>query len=204
MWFSLSEQTAYFLWSIVLGAFAAAVYDIVCAVRVFLRAGKFHVIISDILFFILCGILTSLFALPFNKGSVRVFIIFGEAIGFLCYRLTLGRFVGRFYGIMSKGITWILRKICEMLKKFFDLLLKTASFVVYNVSVLKDRFVKSVSARIKKVRKNRNDRRKVRKNNRHVRKTVKSRQSGTGNTKRKSYERRYKKEKKSPRKRGRR
>ena len=150
MWLTLSEQTAYFLWSIVLGAFASALYDIVRAVRSLLRAGKWHVILSDVLFFILCGIMTSLFALPFNKGSVRAFIIFGESIGFLCYHLTLGQVTGRIYSILSKGIVWIARKICEMLKKFFDLVLKTASLVLYNVDVVIDKSKQKVFAVRKK------------------------------------------------------
>ena len=173
MWLTLSEQTAYFLWSIVLGAFIAALYDIVRAVRSLLRAGKLHAILSDVLFFVLCGIMTSLFALPFNKGSVRVFILFGELIGFLCYRLTLGQVMGRIYSIMSKGIVWLARKICELLKNFFDLLLKTASFVLYNVGVLIDRSKQKVFAAGKKARK---ERRKVRnKNRRRVRKAKGSR-----------------------------
>ncbi len=173
MWLTLSEQTAYFLWSIVLGAFIAALYDIVRAVRSLLRAGKLHTILSDVLFFVLCGIMTSLFALPFNKGSVRVFILFGELIGFLCYRLTLGQVMGRIYSIMSKGIVWLARKICELLKKFFDLLLKTASFVLYNVGVLIDRSKQKVFAAGKKARK---ERRKVRnKNRRRARKAKGSR-----------------------------
>ena len=135
MWFSLSDQTAYFLWSIALGAFAAALYDLVRAARMLLRAGKLHLLLSDIIFFMLCGVLTSLFALPFNKGSVRAFIVFGEAVGFLCYYFTLGRVIGRFYSILSKGIKWILKKICDLLKTFFDLLLKTGAFVVYNVNI---------------------------------------------------------------------
>ena len=194
MWLTLSEQTAYFLWSIVLGAFIAALYDIVRAVRSLLRAGKLHAILSDVLFFVLCGIMTSLFALPFNKGSVRVFILFGELIGFLCYRLTLGQVMGRIYSIMSKGIVWLARKICELLKKFFDLLLKTASFVLYNVGVLIDRSKQKVFAAGKKAgKKARKERRKVRnKNRRRVRKAKGSRRHRS--TKRKEYEKRYKKE----------
>lgn len=199
MWLTLSEQTAYFLWSIVLGAFIAALYDIVRAVRSLLRAGKLHAILSDVLFFVLCGIMTSLFALPFNKGSVRVFILFGELIGFLCYRLTLGQVMGRIYSIMSKGIVWLARKICELLKKIFDLLLKTASFVLYNVGVLIDRSKQKVFAAGKKARK---ERRIVRnKNRRRVRKAKGSRRHRS--TKRKEYEKRYKKERKSARERGR-
>ena len=122
MWFSLSAQTAYFLWSLALGAAAAVLYDAVRAVRCLLKAGRLHLLISDILFFVVCGVLTSLFALPFNKGSVRGFIVFGEAAGFLIFRLTIGKIFRRFYSILSTLIVRMLKKICDLLKLFFDLL----------------------------------------------------------------------------------
>lgn len=160
MWFSLSEQTAYFLWSIALGAAAAALYDLFRAARILLKAGRAFMLVGDILFFVLCGIITSLFSLPFNKGSVRAFIVFGEAVGFLCCRLTVGTLTGRFYSILSKAIARISEKICELLKKFFDLLLKIASRVVYNVGVVKDKIKTIVSDRYRK----RKVRRRVMKN----------------------------------------
>ena len=110
MGFSLSDQTAYFLWSIVFGMALAALYDLLRAVRMLTKARRTAVILTDILFFTLCGVLTSLFALPFNKGSVRGFIVFGESVGFLCFYLTLGRIMSRFYSILSKGIKLILKK----------------------------------------------------------------------------------------------
>ena len=74
---SLADQTSYFLWSLVLGLVLGALYDIVRAVRMLTKARGARVIISDVLFFTVCGVITSLFALPFNKGDVRAFIIFG-------------------------------------------------------------------------------------------------------------------------------
>ena len=199
MWFSLSGQTAYFLWSIALGAAAGAAYDLVCASRGLLRAGKIHTLISDILFFVLCGILTSLFALPFNKGSVRMFIVFGEAVGFFCWRATLGRFTGRFYSILSKGLVWIAKKICELLKKIFDLVLKITSFVVYNVNVLIDRMRQVLSAVRKKQKLKKQNSKTVRKKQRPgIVGAAEVRRGGHSQKKRKAYEKRHQKEKTRP------
>lgn len=79
---TLSEQTVYFFASVVFGAALSALYGLVRLIRVLVDRNFFDVI-SDILFFIAAGVLTSLFALPFNKGDVRGFIVLGEAIGFL-------------------------------------------------------------------------------------------------------------------------
>ncbi len=191
MWFTLSDQTAYFLWSLVLGAAAGALYDLLCALRVLLKAGRLCILISDVLFFALLGAATSLFALPFNKGSVRGFIVFGEAVGFLVQRLTIGRLTGRFYSILSKGIRRLLKKICELLKKFFDFLLKTAALLVYNIGVLKDKFGKRC---VRIYQKHQKRRCRVRKNRSR---TVRKAGRRTQNKKRRNaYEKRIRKEKK--------
>lgn len=139
MWFSLSEQTAYFLWSLVLGLATGALYDIVRAVRMLTRARGPGVMISDIVFFAVCGVITSLFALPFNKGDVRAFIIFGEAVGFLAYRLTIGSIMGKIYLRISSFLRIIIQKAGKILEKIFNFLLKAWSFVLYNVGVVIDR-----------------------------------------------------------------
>ena len=136
MGFSLSDQTAYFLWSIVFGMALAALYDLLRAVRMLTKARRTAVILTDILFFTLCGVLTSLFALPFNKGSVRAFIIFGEAAGFLSYRLTAGSIMGKFYSRAAVILRRFVQKIHKIIQVFFDLLLKMTSSIVYNVNVL--------------------------------------------------------------------
>lgn len=170
MWFSLSDQTAYFFSSIALGAVLGVLYDLVRAVRIFFKASRRDVILSDIIFFALCGVLTSLFALPFNKGNVRAFIVFGEAVGFLCFRLTLGSVMGRFYEKAAVLIRKILRKIADFIKKLFDLLLKVGSYVVYNVGGILYRILNMVSQhyqkRLAKRREQRLQRRLIRKQKR--------------------------------------
>ena len=149
---SLSAQTAYFLWSLVFGLALGILYDIVRAVRMVLRAGRVHVMISDIVFFAICGVLTSLFALPFNKGDVRGFIIFGEAVGFLTYRLTLGSVMGKMYAVLARVLRGFVQKIRNFLEKLFDFLLKAIARLVYNVSVVIDKSCKKAAQKRKKRR----------------------------------------------------
>ena len=139
MGISLSAQTAYFLWSLALGVALGMLYDVIRVVRMVLRAGKIHVLISDIVFFTACGVITSLFSLPFNKGDVRVFILFGEAVGFLAYRITLGSVMGKVYAFFAKKIRSFVQKIRKILQIFFNYLLKSIAFVLYNVGVIIDK-----------------------------------------------------------------
>lgn len=139
MGISLSAQTDYFLWSLVLGVALGMLYDVIRAARMVLRAGKIHVLISDIVFFTVCGVITSLFSLPFNKGDVRAFILFGEAVGFLTYRITLGSVMGKVYAFLARKIRSFVQKIRKILQIFFNYLLKSIAFVLYNVGVIIDK-----------------------------------------------------------------
>lgn len=165
MGISLSAQTAYFLWSLVLGVALGVLYDLIRAVRMVLRAGKIHVLISDILFFAVCGVITSLFSLPFNKGDVRVFILFGEAVGFLAYRITLGSVMGKVYAFFAKKIRSFVQKIRKILQIFFNYLLKSLAFVLYNVDVIIDKLYRFA---VKRKQKHRAE--KVKRQNRRIHK----------------------------------
>ena len=147
---SLADQTAYFLWSIVLGLALGALYDLLRAFRVLVGARGSGVIVSDILFFAVCGVITSLFALPFNKGGVRAFIIFGESVGFLAYRLTLGSIMGKFYSHTAVFLRSIVQKVTKISEKIFDLLLKMIGHLVYNISEVIDKSLKRAAIALKK------------------------------------------------------
>ena len=152
MGISLSAQTAYFLWSLVMGAALGVLYDIVRAARMAVRAGRVHIIISDVLFFAVCGVLTSLFALPFNKGDVRGFILFGEAVGFLAYRLTVGTVMGKVYAFFARIFQSFVQKIRKFLEKIFKYLLKAMGILLYNVSLIIDKSQQKSAERKKKKR----------------------------------------------------
>ncbi len=150
MGFSLSDQTAYFLWSLALGVLLGVLYDVVRAARMALRAGRAHVAVSDVVFFVVCGVITSLFALPFNKGDVRAFILFGEAVGFLAYRLTLGNVMGKVYAFLTRKLRSFVQKIRNFLEKIFNYLLKAVVGLVYNVGVEIDKSRKKAAEKKQK------------------------------------------------------
>lgn len=152
MGISLSAQTAYFLWSLAMGAALAVLYDIVRAIRMAFCAGKVHIIVSDVLFFAVCGVLTSLFALPFNKGGVRGFILFGEAVGFVAYRFTIGAVMGKVYAISARIFQSFVQKTRKILEKIFKYLLKDMGILLYNVNVVIDKSRKKAQERKKRKR----------------------------------------------------
>jgi hypothetical protein len=95
-----------------------------------------QIILTDALYFVVCAFLTVLFSLPFNKGEVRYFVIFGEAVGFIVYRFTIGEYTAVIYCFFIRIISKIIEKSLQILRFFSNKLLKANRFVVYNVPVI--------------------------------------------------------------------
>ncbi|MBQ8057201.1 MAG: spore cortex biosynthesis protein YabQ [Ruminococcus sp.] len=136
MEFSLATQTIYFIFSILFGVILSTLYDTVRVLRFMGFTKLWQIILTDVVYFFFCGVLTFLFSLPFNNGSVRYFVIFGEAVGFILYRFTLGEFMSKVYCFLISVIRKIFEKSLKIVIFFSNKLLKANSFVVYNVGVI--------------------------------------------------------------------
>lgn len=110
MEFSLADQTIYFLYSLLFGVILSALYDVVVVIRMLSNNRALKLILLDVLYMSLCAVLTVLFAMPFNKGEVRYFVLFGEMIGFIVYRLTLGGLSKKIYSIIIRFISVVIEK----------------------------------------------------------------------------------------------
>lgn len=136
MGFSLADQTVYFLFSLLFGVILSALYDGVRILRFMGFTKLWQIILTDVLYFLVCSVLTVLFALPFNKGAVRYFVLFGEAVGFIVYRFTLGEVMASVYCFIISFIRNVLKKSLKYLLFFSKKVLKANRFVVYNVGVI--------------------------------------------------------------------
>ena len=136
MEFALSQQTIYFLLSLLYGVVLSAIYDVVRVLRFCGFCRVWQIVLTDILYFIVCAVATFLFALPFNYGGVRYFVLFGEAMGFLVYRFTIGELVAPVYCQLIRFFSKILEKSLKYILLFLNKLLKANRFVVYNVCVV--------------------------------------------------------------------
>lgn len=84
-----------FLISIAMGGAFGLVYDLLYLFRLLSPRGHILSFLWDCLYLLACGVVTFLFLLTGNAGEVRLFILGGELLGFLLYRLTLGMLVSR-------------------------------------------------------------------------------------------------------------
>lgn len=101
-------------------------YDVfrVCRIAVPTRRGI--VFVQDMLFFLLCAIATFLFLLTSTDGVVRVFLMVGEALGWIIYYFTLGQLVMK----VSKTIIAAIKAVLRFLLRY---LLYPIWLLIYNL-----------------------------------------------------------------------
>lgn len=94
---SLSTQTRGFLISIGFGALVGAWYDLIRIIRLtFTKSGRAALMVSDIFFVLSAALMTFLFLLTVTDGEIRLYILFGELIGFVIYYFSFGVIAVRF------------------------------------------------------------------------------------------------------------
>lgn len=134
--FSISQQTALFLLSVVLGAGLGVVYDCFRVFRIILprAARSASVAVQDVIFWLIYGFCVFCYAAVLARGQVRFFIVLGSLIGFVLYIFTIGntvtgvirRIVTAVYGVLRKvysaiiePFVKILRIICQKISPVF-------------------------------------------------------------------------------------
>ena len=124
--FSVSEHTVTFLFSVLLGAVLGTVYDCFRAFRVIFppAAKRGAVVFEDILFWLIYGFSVFCFAAAFADGKVRFFMFFGSVLGFILYLVTVGSVVigviravfGTFYRILHKVYSALIEPFVKIFK----------------------------------------------------------------------------------------
>lgn len=89
-----------------LGFLLGALYDVFRVLRLVMRSRAKTVFFEDMLYFLLCAVITFFFALSINGGQLRWYLFAGSILGFAAYYLTIGRVVVTFAGAV---IAFILR-----------------------------------------------------------------------------------------------
>lgn len=111
--FSISQQTALFLLSVVLGAALGVVYDCFRVFRiVFPPAAKnAAVAVEDIIFWLFYGFCVFCYSAVLARGQVRFFIVLGSLIGFVLYLVTIGNAVTGIIRRIVTAVYKVLRKV---------------------------------------------------------------------------------------------
>ena len=89
----VTSQITIFLFSMLLGAFLSLFFDGFRIMNAVLKVNLKRIFFEDVIYFVLSAIITFTYILVMNSGEIRVYIVLGEAIGWLIYRVTIGKFV---------------------------------------------------------------------------------------------------------------
>ena len=134
--FSVSQQTASFLLSVLLGAALGVVYDCFRVARILLPplAKPKPTFFEDILFWLIYGFCVFCFAASAARGQVRLFMLLGSLLGFTLYILTLGNLITgvirsivttvykilhKVYSALIEPIVKLMRTFCQKVFRFF-------------------------------------------------------------------------------------
>lgn len=125
---TLAEQTIVFLKSFIFGMVLGAFYDLFRGIRLVKNKNLLVIFICDILYFIVCGILTFIFILYVNYGLIRGYIIIGAFLGAVFYYNTIGAVMIKIMDFLIRLIRRIIRPFVKVIyipiRKLFRLLVK--------------------------------------------------------------------------------
>ena len=154
MWeINTANQTVTFILSLCIGVLFCVLYDILRAVRKVCLNSFWSVFFTDILLWIFYALTTFLFLMSRTNGEIRGYVLAGELLGFVLFRLTLSRLlfaalafivtklaelnkkVSRIFAKLYAGFDMLLLKIQQYISKCFKSvkkLLKNATLPLYN------------------------------------------------------------------------
>ncbi len=105
----LARQTQIFLGACLLGGFLGVIYDFFRISRLAFHLPRVVILLEDILFFSICGVITFLYLAETNDGRVRYFIMLGLLLGATLYYFTLGVVVMRVSTVIISFVSKTLR-----------------------------------------------------------------------------------------------
>ena len=122
--FSNSHQLITFLLSLALGAVFCIIYDIFRFFHKKYSPPWIAVFLGDVLYFALAAAVTFCFFIMFSKGMIRVYVYFGELLGFILCRFSLSKL---FWFILT-GCDKVITAVSKATLKPLIRLLKRAKF----------------------------------------------------------------------------
>ena len=113
------DQSISFLFSLGLGAVFCVLYDIIRSMRKVCLNSFLAVTIVDILLWIVYAFLTFIFLISRTNGEIRGYVIFGEFVGFVLFRISVSKFLYLLLSFIFEKIALIKFKINKVVDAFY-------------------------------------------------------------------------------------
>ncbi len=127
------DQLITFLLSCCLGAICCGLYDIIRALRKVCLNSFFAITIVDILLWICYAFATFIFMIARTKGEIRGYVIFGEFLGFILFRISISKLLMPFFSFiflkMAKIYFFIRKLLLNIYIKVESIALKIAIYI---------------------------------------------------------------------------
>lgn len=111
----MPEQSRLFAYAFGFGFLLGILYDVFRVVRMALSLQKRAVFVQDILYVLLCGILTFLYALVMQGGQLKGYLLAGQLLGWLVYYFSMGVVAIR----ASEAVLRAIRAVARFVKSLF-------------------------------------------------------------------------------------
>lgn len=122
------SQAVSFLYSIILGIFFSAFYDIFRSLRLLKKQTTLAVFLQDIIYFLIIAIVTFICLLSLTNGEVRAYILIGILLGFLLFLFTISKF---FIIALSFILKIFFKFLSIVLNGFYLIILKIDYFIIF-------------------------------------------------------------------------
>ena len=132
----LSVQTEIFLLALGFGFLLGILYDVFRTLRLIISGSDVFTVFMDVLYFMLCAFLVFCFNLVVDSGKIRIYVLFGDMLGWLIYYFTFGE-------ISIKAVN----RIVSLVKSFFRVVFKPVS----RLKCLVKRILKKIFSFSKKI-----------------------------------------------------
>ncbi len=124
----LSVQTEIFLLSLGFGFLLGILYDVFRTLRLIISKSASFTVFMDVMYFAVCAFLIFSFNLVVDSGKIRLYVMFGDLLGWLIYYFSFGEIsikisnliissVRRFFCVVSKPFIRFKRLLNRKLRK---------------------------------------------------------------------------------------
>lgn len=115
----LTVQTRIFFYSLGFGFMLGILYDVFRTFRLVISKSKSFAFVSDIVYFLLSSFLTFCFIMVVDSGKVRMYVFFGEILGWLIWYFSFGAIALKFVNTFICRVRSIFSAFYKPLKRIF-------------------------------------------------------------------------------------
>lgn len=119
MWdISFAGQTITFLLALAVGAALCLLYDVFRILRIGFRPGTVAIFVQDILYWLLCAMVTFCLLIVRCSGEIRGYALLGELLGWIICHLTLSVVIVGVADGIFRFLRWLKRLILRPVRAF--------------------------------------------------------------------------------------